>query len=391
MLHIDRERCTGCLCCVGGCPYGALAPQEGTVAVNDCCVGCGACLDCCPAGALSLPGGPVVKPAKTNDPARWQGVFVLLQLQRGGSLHPVSLELLHKAAELAAPQNAPVYAGVMGADCAQVAGLLAGRGVAKLLVAQGEDYRFFRCDSYAQAAIAMLERCHPAIALYGATPEGRLVAPLTAVHFSTGLTADCTALELCPDGGLRQIRPAFGGNVMASIITPQARPQMATVRPRVLPAGAAVGETPPIVEQIRLTPAPSVFTILEQIPHQAAQDISDCQVLVAIGKGVAAKEDIPLFEALAHKLGGQLASSRALVEKGWMPPHRQIGLSGRSVRPRLLLACGISGSVQFMAGAAGAHYLCAINQDANARIMDYAHCCVVGDMYELVPKLLEQL
>ncbi|MEG1389037.1 MAG: electron transfer flavoprotein subunit alpha/FixB family protein [Angelakisella sp.] len=322
-----------------------------------------------------------------------KGIFVWLQLRPNGTLHPVSLELLGKARELAAPLGWPVWAGAAGSSLGGVAQQLAGCGVARLYVIDSPKLALFYSDLYIHSAVALLEACCPAVALFGATPEGRSIAPAVAVHFGTGLTADCTQLELTSKGELVQVRPAFGGDIMAQIITPHTYPQMATVRPQVMkpiqPLGNAV---PPITDLTeKLVDVHSRFTILKTQPHTRPEGIARSKVLVAIGKGVASKSDIPMFAKLAELLGGRLASSRGLVEKGWMPPESQIGLSGSSVRPRLLLTCGISGSVQFMAGASGAQHLCAINSDVNARILTAAHTPVLGDIYELVPRMIAEL
>ena len=245
---------------------------------------------------------------------------------------------------------------------------------------------------YEEIAAECIRRLKPAIVLIGGTLEGRSLAPRLAVAFQTGLTADCTALSIAEDGGLIQTRPAFGGNVMASIVTPERRPQFATVRPGVV--GAIEKNNLKDTAYIRKTVQNKnidIIRVLKSIPVEAQEDITKQKVLVVAGRGVKKKEDLAMLRELAGLLGGKMASSRALVEKGWTKAAEQIGLSGNTVGPEYMITCGVSGTVQFMAGMRNTKNIIAINTDANARIFDIAHYPVCADLYDIVPELIQRL
>jgi electron transfer flavoprotein alpha subunit len=251
----------------------------------------------------------------------------------------------------------------------------------------------FRADSYACTLEDCIKNLMPSIVLIGSTPQGKSVAPIAATKFHTGLTADCTALEIRNNSDLVQIRPAFGGNIMAQIITASSRPQFATVRYNVMPAAERNFENKPEIV-IRPLPVQAKFSRLTVLSTQtvfADKDIADEDVLVVAGRGIKSRSDISMMEELATLLGGQLASTRALVEKGWMPQDNQIGLSGKAVKPKLLITCGVSGSVQFMAGMREAKTIIAVNNDPKSRIFSIAHYPVCGDLYEIVPALIKKL
>jgi len=385
-LQIDTSLCTGCGLCASACPFGCMTVAGGQAAVGEGCTFCGQCARSCPCDAITIQ-----RQAEAEDIGSWEGILVFLQ-QQGDGVHPVSYELTGKALELAKQRGEKVYGLFIGEDPSRLAEAFAGCGLAGIYRFSSPFYRQFRADAYGEAACQCIQTLRPSAFLLGATPEGRSMAPFVSTAFSTGLTADCTALSMTPEGGLVQVRPAFGGNVMAQIITPTARPQMATVRYRIFEAVRPDPNGPlPDVIECPLPPQRSRVEVLEECPLAQQQDITTARVLVAIGNGVQRKEDIPALEALATRLGGQLASARSLVEKGWMPPERQIGLSGKAVRPEFLLTLGISGSIQFLAGIAGAGYLCAVNSDPSAPILARADLPLAGDLYEILPQLEEML
>lgn len=308
----------------------------------------------------------------------------------GGALLPVSYEAVGEGARLARELERPLCAVAVGHAAVDCAEALAGCGVDTLFCYESSSPLPFRDDLYAGAVIHCVERLRPGIVLFGASPEGRGIAPRVAVHFQTGLTADCTELFLNEKGLLVQVRPAFGGNVMAQIVTEHARPQMLTLRQGVMePVRRRDAARPDAIR--RDPPLSSRIEVLAARRLPRTEDISEAEILLAVGGGVARQSDLPLFADWAQKLGGTLAASRLLVEKGWMPAERQIGLSGRAVAPKLLLLCGISGSVQFRAGIRGAKRIIAINRAADAPIFSAAHEYVVGDMYALLPAVMERL
>ena len=385
-LLTDPGLCTGCGICAGLCPFGCMTMEDGQPSAGEGCTLCGECVRGCPQGALAIR-----RQGTEEDTRGWEGILVLLQ-QHNGNVHPVSYELAGKALELAGQRGCKVHGLLIGEDAGRLVAEFSGCGLSGIYLFDHPFYRHFRADAYGEAACRCIDALRPSVFLLGATPEGRSMAPFVSVAFSTGLTADCTALSLTPAGGLVQVRPAFGGNVMAQIVTPSARPQIATVRYGVFePVQPCRHGTPPKVIACPLPPLRSRVQVLEDLPLDEGRDITSARILVAIGNGVRSKEDIPALERLAASIGGQLASARSLVEKGWMPPERQIGLSGRAVRPDLLLTLGISGSVQFLAGITGARYLCAVNSDPAAPILARADLPLVGDLYEVLPQLTELL
>ncbi len=384
-IVVNRRRCTGCGACQAVCPFSAIRMEEIAV-ITDACQACGFCISACPAEAIERLGTK----GHGGDLSGWRGILVFAQQQNSG-FHPVVFQMLGKAKELAEKVGEPVYCVAVGSGI-QVSSL-AGYGIEAVYLYDDPCYADFRSDCYGEAICHCVEELRPSTVLFGATLEARSLAPILSVRFGTGLTADCTSLMMDETGNLLQIRPAFGGNIMARIITDHTRPQMATVREGVMNPAVAEGAGMGEVRRRSVSRAlqNSGISVLERRKKQDQMDIAQAQVLVAIGRGVKRKEDIPLFGRLAELLGGELACSRALVEKGWMPIHRQIGLSGKSVRPQLLIALGISGSVQFQAGAAGAQRIIAINSDPAAEIFSLAHWFAVGDIYEIVPKLIQAL
>jgi electron transfer flavoprotein alpha subunit len=326
-------------------------------------------------------------------------ILVLLQPHREG-LHPISRELAAAARRLAASgglKTAGVF--IAGELTAAAEAQLRDCGLEDIYLYQDKGYRSFIPERYAAALVHCIGTLRPEILLVGATPEGRCLAPLAAVPLETGVTADCTELSLDPGGLLVQTRPAFGGSLMARIVTPEARPQIATVRYGVFPSGGASQGASQEASQkaaqkaaqsaSRLLPAaagpfPPVRTQVEALTAAAGDDGGEePRCILALGGGVRVREDIGLFSKMAETLGAALMCSRSLVERLWLPQSLQIGLSGRCVAPRLLIALGVSGSVQFMAGIQGAKKICALNTDPRAPILRIADIPLVSDIYQL--------
>ena len=233
----------------------------------------------------------------------------------------------------------------------------------------------------------------PSAILVGATTVGRELAPRVAARFKTGLTADCTILDINEETDLIQIRPAFGGNIMAQIVTPNNRPQLATVRYKVMNSPERSDEIhgEKIICKIDGKKLETSTEVLEISPKEKVKTIESADVIVAVGRGVKSKDDIKIFEKLANLLGGEIACTRPLIEAGWLDAKHQLGLSGRTVRPRLIIACGISGAVQFTAGMNNSEYIFAINKDEKAPIFKVAHYGITGDIYEIVPALIKRI
>lgn len=326
---------------------------------------------------------------REKEIAKWSGILVYLECYKG-HIHKAGIELIGEAYRLSRQTKEEVYVLGIGEDMERIQKELTGYPIECAYLYETEDE--YTPLWYEEIATECIRRLKPAIVLIGGTLEGRSLAPRLAVAFQTGLTADCTALSIAEDGGLIQTRPAFGGNVMVSIVTPERRPQFATVRPGVVEAVEKnnLKDTAYIRKTVQNKNI-DIIRVLKSIPVEAQEDITKQKVLVVAGRGVKKKEDLVMLRELAGLLGGKMASSRALVEKGWTKAAEQIGLSGNTVSPEYMITCGVSGTVQFMAGMRNTKNIIAINTDANARIFDIAHYPVCADLYDIVPELIQRL
>ena len=375
---------------VGLCPFSAIQYENGKLEINAGCKMCRMCVRKGPAGAITYEEDAA--PAPEVDKSAWRGVAVFAEL-RDGEVHPVTLELLGKARELAAVTGHPVLAVLIGSGVEEQAKTLLRYGADKVYLYDDPVFRSFLMDPYAGAFEDFVEKAKPSSILVGATNMGRSLAPRVAAHFRTGLTADCTVLEMRENTDLVQIRPAFGGNIMAQIINPAHRPQFCTVRYKIFSAPEPVERPTGTVERMPLPEAcrHSRMELLEVLEKPRQTDISEAQVIVAVGRGVKSQADLALAQKLADAVGGQLACTRPLVEAGWFDVKHQIGLSGRTVNAKLIITLGVSGSVQFAAGMRGCGCIVAVNKDPAAPIFDIAHYGLAGDWYTVVPALLKAL
>ena len=371
------------------CPFDAFDYSDSVLSVTAACKMCRLCEKNGPAGLVSFIEDMPVGPAA--DTSGWSGVAVFAE-QINGVVSPVVFELLGKARQLADVIGQPVYALLIGGGMTECAQELLCYGADTVFVYDFDALRQFRVLPWTAAFTDFVRNIRPCSVLVGATNLGRSLAPRVAARTGAGLTADCTSLEMRENSNLVQIRPAFGGNIMAQIITPDHRPQFCTVRYKVFTApekSEASGE-------IRFMPlAPEQLAddarFLRYIPQNDIVDLSEANAIVAVGRGVRSQKDIGMAQRLAAALGAQLACTRPLIENGWFGPKQQIGLSGRTAAPDIIITLGISGSVQFAAGMKGSKCIIAINNDENAPIFSIAHYGLVGDLYEIVPRLLDLL
>ena len=327
-----------------------------------------------------------------SDKSKWKGITVYVD-HVGGRIHPVTFELIGKARELAAKINHPVYALFIGKDIEDKAEEILHYGVDKVFVADDPALESFNIETYANVFSRFVNKVQPTSLLVGATPVGRQLAPRVASRFKTGLTADCTILDMQKDTDLVQIRPAFGGNIMAEIHTPRTRPQMATVRYKIMEAPKRQAEATGEIEKLEVKPEDlkTNIEVLSVTAKPKETSIENADVLVVAGRGVKKKEDLAQLKELADLLGGEVACTRPLVEAGWMDAKHQIGLSGRTVRPKLIITCGVSGAIQFVAGMDHSDLIFAINSDPKASIFKVANYAVIGDLYEIVPALIARI
>lgn len=371
------------------CPFSAIDYSGGELSINAACKGCKICIKKGPAGALSWQDEQVTAAV---DKSLWKGVAVFAQCQ-DGALHPVTPELIGKARELASVTGEEVIAVIIGCNNSKLVSELLSYGVDKVYSYDDAAFSDFTITPYANAFYDFIEKVKPGSILVGATNLGRSLAPKVAARCNTGLTADCTVLQMKENTDLVQIRPAFGGNIMAQIITPNARPQFCTVRYKIFTAPERV-ENPcgkVFDMEINSDMIKGKTQVISKLQKEKQIDISEAEVIVACGRGFKSEADIGLARELAELLGAQLACTRPLVEAGWLDPRRQIGLSGRTVKPKLIIALGISGSVQFAAGMNGSDRIVAINSDEQAAIFGIAHIGIVGDIYEILPALIEKI
>jgi len=390
VLSIDAG-CRMCGLCVKNGPEGVITWDD-TGAVTDTSVGADTGADSgtgtdSGTGAGTDTGAGHDISASGADKSAWHGIAVYAE-QHSGRLHNVVGELIGKARELTTGE--PVYALLVGSDVSEAAERLRALGAARVFVYDDPALAVFDMEPYANVFSDFIKNVKPSTVMVGATGIGRSLAPRVAARFRTGLTADCTSLEMREGTNLIQIRPAFGGNIMARIITPDRRPQFCTVRYKVFSAPAPLEDPTGVIKRIPVDKAllGSNVKLLSIERKPLETDLSEAGIIVAVGRGLKSKADLAMAEELAEAIGAQLACSRPLVECGWFDCKRQIGLSGRTVNPDLIITLGISGSVQFAAGMKGSGSIIAVNNDEQAGIFNIAHYGFVGDLYEIVPALM---
>jgi len=385
------DNCTGCRLCLRACPYGAIDMVEDKARFNDKCTQCGACASSCKFGAILLE----VAFTREVDTSQYRGVWVVAE-HLHGEFRRGSYELLGKGRELADKRGAELSAVLLGDQVAGLASDLIARGADRVYLAQDPVLAHYRTGPYTDVLAGMINQHKPEIVLVSATPQGRDLAPRVAARVSAGLTADCTGLEIDEEEGLLvQTRPAFGGNLMATIVCRQARPQMATVRPGVMkalpPDPARNGEVVTVLVHLDERGVLAKIVEIVQQEGDGQVNLQDAQVIVSGGRGLGKPENFALIRELAEVLGGAVGASRAAVDAGWIPAYHQVGQTGRTVQPKLYIACGISGAVQHLAGMGSSDVIIAINKDPSAPIFNIATYGLVGDLFEVVPKLTQKL
>ena len=370
------------------CPFGAIEYLDGKVEVNAGCKMCKLCVKKGPTGVMEFIETEAVK----IDKSLWKGIGVYVDHVEG-VIHPVTMELIGKAKELAAVVNFPVYCVFIGSNIKEKAEELLHYGVDEIFVYDYPELKDFRIEPYTAAFEDFVNKVKPSSLLVGATTIGRSLAPRVAARFRTGLTADCTMLKMKENTDLVQIRPAFGGNIMAQIICPNTRPQMSTVRYKVMNAPEKQCDSTGKITICEIDKAKLVSNIevLKVTKKETEENISDADIIIAVGRALKSEKDMVMVQELAELLHAQIAGTRPLVEAGWIDAKKQIGLSGRTVKPKLIITLGISGAVQFAAGMNGSERIFAINKDSNASIFNVAHYGIVGDIYEIVPQLINDI
>jgi electron transfer flavoprotein alpha subunit len=407
-IQIIIEKCTGCTLCVKACPFDAIrmmetprltgsagappsAAKRAVIDLNICNL-CGACVPSCKFKAILLEK-PTEKVGAKSDFKDYQGVWVFCE-QKKGTVQSVSYELLGKAGDLAAKLNTQVGAVLLGYKMHEQVNELIWHGADNVYLVEAAELANYQDEPYTNVLVKLIQKYKPEIVLCGATSIGRSLISRVAVKINAGLTADCTGLDIDPkEKLLLQTRPAFGGNIMATIITPNHRPQMATVRHKVmLPAELNKQRKGKIIREefglADLTSRTKLIEIVDEI--ETLVNLAEADIIVSGGRGMAGPENFKLLEELAHVLGAAVGSSRAAVDAGWIPYSHQVGQTGRTVAPKIYFACGISGQIQHLVGMQSSKIIVAINKDPDAPIFKVATYCIVGDLFQIIPALTKR-
>jgi len=393
MLRIDSDKCNACGLCATSCAFSAIAVEDDVAQANEQCTLCGACVNVCPQDALAIERRQV----SVEELSHYNGVFIWAECEsRNETYAPkkVAYEILGQGRKLADQLGEQLSAVVLGDERLAEIESLCHQGADRVLCCRHKLLGRYTSDGFTNVIAAVIAKKKPSVFLYGATPNGRDLAPRVAARMRLGLTADCTELGIDEHRQLVQTRPAFGGNIMATIISPYTRPQTATVRPNVFAAAEANPARPVNIEAVpvTLTKANIRTRLIEEILLDSEEErIEEANVIVSAGRGCQDPANLDAVRELARKLGGVLAGSRAIVELGWIPHSLQVGQSGTTVGPELYIAIGISGAVQHVVGMSSSRKIIAINKDPNAPIFKIADLGIVGDALVILPKLINEI
>ncbi|MDD5618312.1 MAG: electron transfer flavoprotein subunit alpha [Candidatus Omnitrophica bacterium] len=389
-IKIIKEKCVGCQICVKVCPFAAITMVDKKAVIDlDKCTLCSACIDACKFNAIELKR----EFTKTENIEQYKGVWVFGE-QKKGVVQPVVYELLGKGKELAQKLHTQLSCVLLGSNIKNQAQELIYRGADNVYVVDHPELQNFLDEPYTKILVNLIRKHRPEVVLCGATTIGRALISRVAVKLHTGLTADCTGLDIEPhEKILLQTRPAFGGNIMATIVTRNHRPQMSTVRHKVMKEnevdksrqGKIIQEN---FDNTFYTSRTKILDIVEEV--SSTINIAEADIIISGGRGMKGPENFVILEELAKTLGGAVGASRAAVDSGWMPYSHQVGQTGKTVCPKIYIACGISGQIQHLVGMQSSKTIIAINQDPSAPILNVANYAIVGDLFQVVPLLTKK-
>ncbi len=390
-IEIIIDKCVGCKACIKACPYEAISMEEKLAVIDyDKCTLCGACVDSCKFDAIILRKEEEI----VQDISAYKGVWVIAE-QNKGVIQSVTYELLGKGKELADKLGVELCAVLLGDNIESECKELISRGAKKVYLIDSKELAHYQSEPYSKVITEVINEHKPEIVLCGATSTGRSLIARVAVKIDAGLTADCTGLDIDEEKGLLlQTRPAFGGNIMATIICPNHRPQMATVRHKVMKE-AEVDESlsGEIIKKSYskdiLSSRTKVLDVIEEEGNSV--NLSEADIIVSGGRGLGKPENFSLLHELADTIGGAIGASRAAVDADWIAYSHQVGQTGKTVCPKIYISCGISGQIQHLAGMSSSDIIIAINKDSDAPIFKVASYGIVGDIFEILPLLTKKL
>ncbi|MCM0761057.1 MULTISPECIES: electron transfer flavoprotein subunit alpha [Sporomusa] len=389
-IWVDKEQCVACGACESACPFGAIVMEADKAVITEACTACGACVSTCPVTAIIR---DVEEAATAIDKAAYKDVWVYIE-HADGQARNVGFELLGEGRKLADSMGQKLAGVIVGDKVEQLVKEVFANGADKVYLVEGKEFAKYTTDAYTAVFTDLITDYKPSVILMGATINGRDLGPRVACRVGTGLTADCTDLGIDEQTGLvAWTRPAFGGNIMATILCPEHRPQMGTVRPNVFkrpqPDFGRTGE----VIRVSSTVKPEAIRtkVIEAVQVCTGScNLEESEIIVSGGRGMGKPENFVLIEELAAVLGGAVGASRAVIDAGWKPHPHQVGQTGKTVGPKVYIACGISGAIQHVAGMSSSDTIIAINKDADAPIFKVADYGIVGDVMEVLPALTEE-
>ncbi len=387
-IKVIYENCTLCKICIDICPFGAIEIKENRILITEKCNLCGACVKECPSSALVLE--KEIRDIK--DLSDYKGIWFFVET-KDGEIASCSYEMLNVAKKLKEKLNQEVCGVILGKNIKDKVDKLIKRGAEKVYLIDDDIFCNFKEETFANAFAYLIKKYKPNIVIAAATMIGRSFIPAVAVKVKTGLTADCTDVDIDEKTGLLiQVRPTFGGNLMAKIICERHRPQMATIRPKIFePAQEEKNTKGEIIEEKIEFEIKETVNICGKEKIENVVDLQDAEIIVSGGRGLREEKNFSIIEELANLLGGAVGASRAAVDSGWIGYPHQVGQTGKTVKPKLYIACGISGAIQHLAGMQTSDYIIAINKDPDAPIFKVANLGIVGDLFEILPILIKKI